>query len=199
MDGDGGSAPLGGVASEERLLLGLGDPPAYLRRGMSVEDAEARVLKKCETDRWQVLYAVRLRLRLWNRLLEDRPRLRETLSKTALDYAATIGETVFAPDEQRVSVAPAAWSIFAARHWRAFVKAVEEFNADWRRYLEALPLDDLHRTIDGYNRYYVLEKECAVRSARTALRGFVPKRKPTWMEFLERLPPLPTPPRDYRK
>jgi hypothetical protein len=70
---------------------------------------------------------------------------------------------------------------------------------DWQRYLETLSLDDLHRTIDGYNRYYVLEKECAVRSVRTALRGFVPKRKPTWMDFLERFPPLPTPPIHHRR
>jgi len=166
---------------------------------MSVDDAETRVVKKCEADRHQMLYAVRLRLRLWNRLLKDRPRLRETVSLAAKEYAAQIGEAVFGLDEPRVSIAPAGWSIFATKHWRAFVKAIEEFNVDWQRYLETLSLDDLHRTIDGYNRYYVLEKECAVRSVRTALRGFVPKRKPTWMDFLERFPPLPTPPIHHRR
>ena len=198
MDGDGGTTPLGEVPSDERMLLGLGDPPAFLRRGMSVEDADARVVRKCEIARDEMLYAVRLRLRFWNRLLRDRPRIRASVSEAARESAADIGTKVFGPGEPSVSVAPAGWSIFAGRHWRAFVTAVEEFNANWRRYLETMPLDDLYRAIDGYNRYYVLEKECAVRSARTALRGFAPKQKPTWSDFLERLPPLPTPPGDYR-
>jgi hypothetical protein len=198
MDGDGGTTPLGETPSDEQMLLGLGDPPAYLRRGMSVEDAEARVVKKCEMDRDQMLYAVRLRLRFWNRLLRDRPRVRERVSAAAMESAAVLEELTFSPGEARISVAPAGWELFVTRHWRALVSAVEEFNANWRRYLEAIPLDDLHRAIDGYNRYYVLEKECAVRSARTALRGFVPKRKPTWKDFLERFPTLPVPPGDYR-
>src|SRR5262245_34391614 len=95
MDGDGGSAPLGEVPIEERLLFGLGDPPAYLRRGLSVEDAETRVLKKCESDRSTMLYAVRLRLRLWNRLLQDHPRVGESISQTAKDYTSGIDALVF--------------------------------------------------------------------------------------------------------
>jgi hypothetical protein len=198
MEGDGGTTPLGEVPSDERMLLGLGDRPAYLRRGMSVEDAEVRVVRKCEIARDEMLYAVRLRLRFWNRLLHDRPRIRARVSEAASESAADIGAKVFGPGEPSVSVAPPGWSIFAGRHWRAFVTAVEEFNANWRRYLETMPLDDLYRVIDGYNRFYVLEKECAVRSARTALRGFVAKQKPTWKDFLERFPLLPIPPRDYR-
>jgi hypothetical protein len=198
LDGDGGSTPLGEVPSDERLLLGLGDPPAYLRRGMSVEDAETRVVKTCEAARDEMLYPVKLRLRFWNRLLRDRPRVRKATTSDAMEYAADLGRRVFGLKESTISIAPAGWSMFAGRQWRALGAAVEEFNANWRRYLETLPLDDLHRTIDGYNRYYVLEKECAVRSIRTAIRGFIPKEKPTWADFLARFPPLPTPPRNYR-
>jgi hypothetical protein len=197
-DGDGAAVPLGDNKSEERMLLGLGDPPAYLRRGMSVEDAEARVLKRCRAARDQMLYAVRLRLRLWNRLLRDRPKLQRSISAAAMQSATEIGREAFGPGEPSASVAPTAWIVAARGQWRAYVEAVLDFNAKWRRFLETFPLDDLHRAIDGYNRYYVIEKECAVRSARTALRGFVPRQPWTFDDLLKRFPPLPVPPADHR-
>ena len=120
------------------------------------------------------------------------------MSEAAAETVSTIGNSVFAPNEPTTSIAPAGWTLFAGRHWRAFGSAVEEFNANWRRFLAAFPLDDLHRAIDGYNRYYVLEKECAVRSIHTARRGFVPRKLTTVADLLERFPPLPKVPKDYR-
>jgi hypothetical protein len=46
---------------------------------------------------------------------------------------------------------------------------------------------------DGYNRYYVLEKECAIRSALLARRGFC-RLEPFTLEQLAALvPELPVP------
>ncbi len=41
--------------------------------------------------------------------------------------------------------------------------------------------------IDQYNRYYVLEKECSLGSARLAARHFTPKPPLTREALLERL------------
>jgi len=193
-----GATPLGEAPPEERLLFGLGDPPAYLRRGWSVEDAEAQVYKRCAASRDEMLYGVRLRLRFWNRLAQDRRWASARMSPLAQASVADIGRKVFSPGDSTVLPAPVGWGLFAAKHWRAFVAAVEDFNERWQRFLKTFPLDELHRTIDGYNRYYVFEKECAVRSALTARRGFVPRSKPTTEDLLERFPLLPTPPGDYR-
>lgn len=197
-ESDYGVTPLGEAPPEERLLFGLGDPPAYLRRGMSVEDAEARVDKRCATARDEMLYAVRLRLRFWNRLVSDSGWLRRRLSPAAQASVADIGSKIFSPGDPMLLPAPVGWGVFAAKHWRAFAAAVEDFNDRWQRFLRTFPLDDLRHAIDGYNRYYVLEKECAVRSALTARRGFMPRDMPTVDDLMARFPLLPAPPGDYR-
>lgn len=198
MDEPSSALPLGEPSEDEKALLGLGETLAFLRRGMSVDDAEARVDMQCEAARLQMLFAVRLRLRAWNRLIRDHPTIRDRMSPAAAESVAVIGRIAFLPDEKNISPAPAGWRLFAMRHWRALVSAVEEFNANWKRFLDAFSLDDLHRVIEDYNRFYVLEKECAVRSILTARRGFTPRKKTAAADLLERFPPLPRPPGDYR-
>jgi hypothetical protein len=51
----------------------------------------------------------------------------------------------------------------------------------------------VNRLVDRYNRYYVLEKECTLRSARLAARHFEPKPRVSHDALLERYPPLPLP------
>ena len=47
--------------------------------------------------------------------------------------------------------------------------------------------------IDQYNRYYVLEKECVMGSARLAARHFTPVERVTKPSLLEEHPALPVP------
>ena len=47
--------------------------------------------------------------------------------------------------------------------------------------------------IDQYNRYYVLEKECVLGSARLALRHFTAKTRLTRAALDADYPPLPVP------
>jgi hypothetical protein len=198
LDEYGSGLPFGGPSEDEKAMLGLGDPPAFLRRGMSVVDAENRVRRQCETAREEMLFAVKLRLRAWNRLTTDRESIRRSMSAEATAAVARLNESSYGPDESKVSIEPTGWPVFAGRRWIALVAAVEDFNRNWRRFIDAFPLDDLHRAIDGYNRYYVLEKECAVRSIHTARRGFTPRTKPTNVDLLGEFPPLETPPPQYR-
>lgn len=68
---------------------------------------------------------------------------------------------------------------------------IDRFNRRWTHYLRRLDLAPLNRLREDYNRYYVLEKECALRSARLARIGFVPLQPVTRQEFQELLPRLP--------
>jgi hypothetical protein len=88
--------------------------------------------------------------------------------------------------------------VVAATSPRRLVRAIGElsesfnrFNARWRCFLEALDLQPINELIDGYNRYYLLEKECAFRSARLARRGFHELEPVTAARLLELLPLLP--------
>src|SRR5207237_716642 len=71
--------------------------------------------------------------------------------------------------------------------------SMERFNRRWRAYLAKVDLRPVNDLRDGYNRYYVLEKEFALRNGLLARRGFTPL-PPLGLEDLERrLPYLPVP------
>ena len=53
---------------------------------------------------------------------------------------------------------------------RDLVAAVLRFNRRWIQFLDRLNLEPANHVIDQYNRYYVLEKECVMGSARLAAR-----------------------------
>jgi hypothetical protein len=52
-------------------------------------------------------------------------------------------------------------------------ESIEYFNKRWSAFLQGFDLGPLNALRDGYNRYYLLEKECAIGSARIARQGFV--------------------------
>jgi hypothetical protein len=76
---------------------------------------------------------------------------------------------------------------------RALVASVIRFNERWATVLGQLNLAPVNRMIDQYNRYYVLEKECVLGSARLAQRHFTPKVHLTGRALGEEYPPLPVP------
>src|SRR5262245_56626100 len=121
MEQSGSGLPLAGPNEDEKALLGLGEPPAFLRRGASVADAEARVHRQSEAARDEMLFAVKLRLRAWNRLTRDHPTLGESMSEGAAEAVSAISAAVFAPNEPTHSIAPSGWRLFAGLHWRALV------------------------------------------------------------------------------
>jgi hypothetical protein len=71
--------------------------------------------------------------------------------------------------------------------------SIELFNRRWREYLPTVELNEVNALRDGYNRWYVLEKECAVRSPRLAREGFVRLEPLSSASLLELLPPLGVP------
>jgi hypothetical protein len=71
--------------------------------------------------------------------------------------------------------------------------SLERFNRLWRGHLDELSLDSVNDERAKYNRYYVLEKECALRSASLARKGFVPLDPLTIQELAVLLPQLPVP------
>ena len=60
-------------------------------------------------------------------------------------------------------------------------------------FLERLNLEPTNTVIDQYNRYYVLEKECVMGSARLAARHFTPVPQLTTATLADDHPTLPVP------
>lgn len=172
----------------EQLFEGCYDAPAYVRRARAVEDAFARVLERCRWQRQEWLELVRVRLGLLQALAGDWERLRPLLAAGGdLDRVRALFAEL-AP-RLRHAVSP-------ARSERALRRAAEELNASiarfngrWRRFLGEVDLAAVNALREGYNRYYLLEKECAVRSARVARAGYRPLA-PVTAAALEAIFPL---------
>jgi hypothetical protein len=73
------------------------------------------------------------------------------------------------------------------------VESLELFNQRWREYLQAVNAAEVNEARAEYNRYYLLEKECALRSVRLAQIGFTQLAPLTLEELRNLLPELAVP------
>ena len=76
---------------------------------------------------------------------------------------------------------------------RELHESITRFNRRWRAFLASLDLRPINALRDGYNRYYLLEKECALRSPRLARQGYRPLDPATLAELEALVPLLPMP------
>ena len=120
-----------------------------------------------------MLDMVRLRLRQW-----------AGVATGPDDWAGAFAAPI-APLWPLCGAEPPAWAAQPAppRRRRAvardLVASVARFNRRWAAFLDGLNLEPVNRQIDQYNRYYVLEKECVLGSARLAVRHFTPRARLT--------------------
>jgi hypothetical protein len=169
-------------------LLGLFDAPAFARRGLDLEYALEGLHGRLIRERSGMLDMVRVRLRQWASVA------------TGPDDWAGVFTAPVAPGLYTASGAePPAWATAPAppRRRRAvardLVASLARFNRRWLHFLDAMKLDSVNRQVEQYNRYYVLEKECVIGSARLAARLFVPKPLLTRESLLADHPLLPVP------
>jgi hypothetical protein len=187
MDDADDAPPMESVDPEMRQLLGLFDVPAFARRGQDLEFALGRLQARCRREREAMLEMVRLRLRQWAAAVEG-PDAWRGIFDGPLDGLWGLA-----------SADPPAWgaSPAAPRRRRAIardlVASVQRFNRRWGRFLDELDLRPINDAIDQYNRYYVLEKECILSSARLAARHFVPRPRLTPEGLRADYPPLRPP------
>ena len=189
MDNNQASWPAGNSDAEADVkeLLGLFDVPAFARRGQELEFAVRRLHDRCRAARETMLDMVRMRLRQWSTAVSGP-------SAWKLFFGRSIE-----PLWQLSGAEPPRWGTQAAsiRQQQLIAshleKSVVRFNRRWTHYLGRLNLDPTNQLIDQYNRYYVLEKECAMGSWRLALRHFSPVPLLTTEKFLQDHPCLPVP------
>ena len=175
------------VETEIKELLGLFDAPAFARRGQDLEYALARLHHHCARQRDAMLDMLRVRLRQWSSAVTG-PEGWSSSFTAPIDPLWTLGGAEppawtdrLAPIRRRRTIA------------RDLVASVNRFNRRWSGYLDGLDLEPLNRTVDLYNRYYLLEKECSLGSARLAARHFVPQARVTREALLNAHPTLPVP------
>jgi hypothetical protein len=179
---DDSSMSLRSTDSEIKELMGLFDAPAFARRGRDVEWAISRTMFLCRRKRLEFLDMVHCRLRMWVSAAGSQEPHYELWS------LADAPAVVWKPTAklQRKALEKASLGL---------IQSVERFNDRWYRWVHELNTETVNRQIDHFNKYYILEKECVVGSARLAARLFqpAPRMEPDWI--LQQLPLLPVPKR----
>lgn len=156
-----------------KAIMAQYDGPAYIRRAKQMESACAALEAMCRETRREMLQVVGLRLATlhalagsWSRLVpvflteDDAEYLRRLHDELAPQLALPV-ESTDSPGSIRHAL-------------EELREALEWFNRRWSAFLEGLDLTPINHLIAGYNRWYVLEKECAVGSPRVAREGFRP-------------------------
>jgi len=172
-------------SSEMNELLSMFDLPAFARRGQDLEYGLKRIDLRCQRERHAMLEMVRVRLRQWaGAVTSDRS-------------SDLIFNDPLAPLWPLCGAEPPVWGTTpaSARKQRAIandlIASTSRFNQRWSRFLNELDFGHINRMIEQYNRYYLLEKECILGSARLAARFYTPFVPLSRDSLLESHPLLP--------
>ncbi|MCA9052327.1 MAG: hypothetical protein KDA75_00755 [Planctomycetaceae bacterium] len=173
----------------QRFMLAF-DSPAYLRRARQVEAEWTHLVAHCERERGRLLEMPRLRLaQLIAATGAERHPERLPVDGGLRDSLLALHKEWLTALRAAVPSAPNAAAVAALLE--NVGDSFARFNRRWEMFLTGVDLTPVNRAREGYNRYYVLEKECAVRSERTALEGFEPLPMVSSDDLRELFPPLP--------
>jgi len=173
-------------------VLGRYDVPAYIRRAQQVQDAFDQLVARCRQQRDEWLTLTRIRLGQLHGLAGSWERLRPLLAGEGQIQLLRQLYAALAP-RLRLPVRRSNSRRVLRRALVELCDSIERFNKRWQVFLAAVDLTPVNAVRDGYNRYYLVEKECAVRSARLARQGFLPLPPVRQEEIEALLPVLPVP------
>jgi hypothetical protein len=187
--------PLLGRADDHPLrqhFLARYGAPAYVRRARRVQEVFEELIERCRRQRREWLVLVRARLAAlrsaaggWDGL---RPWLADDAHFAVLEELYILAE---APDPPRATAAASARRV--GRVLAQLRESIERFNRRWETFLHSVDLGPANEVRAGYNQYYILEKECAIRSPVLARQGFRRLEALTPADLAAVLPPLPVP------
>jgi hypothetical protein len=155
------------------------DVPAYVRRARRVQEAFDNLVARCRKQREEWLLMVRVQVKTALALAGDAADRHLRQLSDVLELA--IPANTASASKRRL-----------ARAQRDLMESVARFNRRWLHYLHEVNVGEINQHRADYNRYYLLEKECALRSARLARLGFQPFEPLTVDELLAQMPLLPS-------
>jgi hypothetical protein len=172
-----------------RLLVELGEEPAFLKRSQEAREAVAQLYKTCAQDRELMLEVPRIHLgELAIALRGDWSRLRSNLKNPA-DYQ--IFSMLYEEWKPKTVETGISWLHTIRGSLKAFLISIKHFNREWETYLEKLDLKKVNDVLFDYNRYYPIEMSCAFDNQAVARLAFQPLEMLTRAKLLEDFPLLP--------
>lgn len=166
--------------------------PAYVRRARRVEDAWERLIASCGIRRDEFLKMPKLRLGVLHALAGDWSNLSTCLTDHG-SLSCLIELFECWQPRLRVRVERTVSSRKLRMAIGQLGTSFERFNRQWNEFVHKLDLREINTLRDEYNRFYVLEKECSVRSAAIAREGFRPLAPATIDDIFRVFPLLRVP------
>jgi hypothetical protein len=175
----------------QQVMAGF-DAPAFLRRARRTEVAWNDLLERCRHKRAHLLEMPRLRLARFFKLTASWLPVPPDICLAAdLPYLEELHRE-WKP-QLRSIVRPARTASEINQALADLARSFERFNRRWLEFVNEVDLAHVNELRDGYNRFYVLEKECALFSSRIARDGFVPLPPAELKDVLEAFPLLKVP------
>jgi hypothetical protein len=173
-------------------MIGLFDAPAYVRRAGRVQQAYDDLVAICRRQREQWLGMVRIRLAVLRAMVGDWSALETFLAEAGQCRLLAELEGELCP-QPLGHIERTTSPRLLRRGLQELCESLERFNRRWRPFLAELSLDAVNEERAAYNRHYLLEKECALRSAILARQGFQPLQPLTVQELAALMPELAVP------
>jgi hypothetical protein len=168
------------------------DAPAFVRRAREVEEAWTGLLDRCGHERKRLLEMPRMRLARFFAL--GQLVAKNLFSICSLDDLAYLrGLYQEWQPQLRRAVNRARSRAELERAKGDLARSFARFNERWSKFVHELDLAPINRLRDGYNRFYLLEKECALWSSRIAQQGFTPLKFVTTEDLAREFPLLRIP------
>ena len=164
--------------------------PAFMRRAQRAENALAELLHHLRTTRREWLAMVRLRIGQLHALAGDWGPLARFVTADSLAELRRLFDEL--NPQLRVPIAATDDAATLRAALADLRESIDRFNTRWRALLAQTELTEVNRRRDEYNRWYLLEKECFVGSARIARQGFRPMEMVTIQNLREWLPEVRT-------
>lgn len=168
------------------------DVPAFIRRGLYVQESVTNLIAGCAVDRFEMLEFSRFRLGILAAMINEQwPRLNVYVDANSATYLADL-HIQWQP-VLRVPVAPTDSPKKIRRALFDLANSFEKFNRQWKSYLAGVSLDEVNHARDQYNQFYVCEKAAAFQSEHIAKDGFEELSPYEPSDLLKELPYLEVP------
>jgi hypothetical protein len=187
--------PARGNDDDRRVLqqmLGFYGGPAFARRARRMEDAERYLAEHLHRKREELLSMVALRIGQLRALAGDWTALRPLLASAEALDSLREQHDILQP-QLRLPIAPTR-SLRMLRNALAELReSIDAFNERWRKYVTEFDLTFVNGLREGYNKHYLIEKECALGNSRVARMGFKRLDPLTTANLLHQFPLLTSP------
>ena len=168
------------------------DAPAFMRRAREMEFAWDYLREKLREQRQTFLEFPKLRLATLTALIgPEQSALPKVCHPDDFAYLKQLMRE-WSP-KLRIPIRPTTTERPVTRALMELRDSFERFNRRWTKLVTEIDLSRINLLRENYNRYYVLEKECAIWSSDIAVNGFTPISPATHDELFAEFPLLRIP------